>query len=145
MSACPSRWISSPPLLPLLPASITPAPAWAKWGPPATTRGLTDYETWVLSFTMLLGRVQIFSIVILFCAGVLAEIGIGGAQPVAERSETRVATASRVADRWALAALLGGGVIGFSKILPWLIALAANTMPNPMIMPVRRRSRSFVA
>ncbi|MBE3086998.1 MAG: hypothetical protein IMZ64_12375, partial [Bacteroidetes bacterium] len=28
----------------------------------------------------------------------------------------------------ALAALLGGGLIGFSKILPWLIALTTNTL-----------------
>jgi phage shock protein A len=28
----------------------------------------------------------------------------------------------------ALAAIIGGGIIGFSKILPWLIALASNTL-----------------
>lgn len=34
---------------------------------PATNYGsLTDYETWVLSFTMLLGRLEVFSLLILF-------------------------------------------------------------------------------
>ena len=34
---------------------------------PATNYGsLTDYETWVLSFTMLLGRLEVFSLLVLF-------------------------------------------------------------------------------
>lgn len=34
---------------------------------PATNYGsLTDFETWVLSFTMLLGRLEVFSLLILF-------------------------------------------------------------------------------
>jgi trk system potassium uptake protein TrkH len=35
-------------------------------GPATNYQGLTDYETWVLSFTMLLGRLEIFSVLILF-------------------------------------------------------------------------------
>lgn len=35
-------------------------------GPASNYANLTDYETWICSFTMLLGRVQIFSILILF-------------------------------------------------------------------------------
>ena len=35
-------------------------------GPATNYQILTDYETWVLSFTMLLGRLEIFSLVVLF-------------------------------------------------------------------------------
>jgi trk/ktr system potassium uptake protein len=35
-------------------------------GPAGNYQGLTDFETWVLSFTMLLGRLEIFSLVVLF-------------------------------------------------------------------------------
>ncbi len=35
-------------------------------GPAANYSGLSDYETWVLSFTMLLGRLEVFSLLILF-------------------------------------------------------------------------------
>lgn len=35
-------------------------------GPAANYAGLTDYETWVLAFTMLLGRVQVFAMLIPF-------------------------------------------------------------------------------
>jgi trk system potassium uptake protein TrkH len=35
-------------------------------GPATNYSGLTDYETWVLSFTMLLGRLEVFSVLILF-------------------------------------------------------------------------------
>jgi trk system potassium uptake protein TrkH len=35
-------------------------------GPATNYQILTDYETWVCSFTMLLGRLEIFSVVVLF-------------------------------------------------------------------------------
>ena len=35
-------------------------------GPATNYQSLTDYETWVCSFTMLLGRLEIFSLVVLF-------------------------------------------------------------------------------
>jgi trk system potassium uptake protein TrkH len=35
-------------------------------GPAFNYQGLSDYETWVLSFTMLLGRLEVFSLLILF-------------------------------------------------------------------------------
>ena len=35
-------------------------------GPASNYAGLTDYETWVLAFTMQLGRVQVFAMLILF-------------------------------------------------------------------------------
>jgi trk system potassium uptake protein TrkH len=35
-------------------------------GPATNYQILTDYETWVCSFTMLLGRLEIFSLVVLF-------------------------------------------------------------------------------
>jgi trk system potassium uptake protein TrkH len=35
-------------------------------GPATNYQGLSDFETWVCSFTMLLGRLEIFSIVVLF-------------------------------------------------------------------------------
>lgn len=41
-------------------------PGLGQVGPAGNYSVLTDYETWVLSFTMLLGRVQIFSVLILF-------------------------------------------------------------------------------
>lgn len=41
-------------------------PGLGQVGPANNYAGLTDYETWVCSFTMLLGRVQIFSVLILF-------------------------------------------------------------------------------
>lgn len=41
-------------------------PGLGQVGPAGNYAGLTDYETWTLSFTMLLGRVQIFSVLILF-------------------------------------------------------------------------------
>jgi trk system potassium uptake protein TrkH len=35
-------------------------------GPATNYQSLTDYETWVCSVTMLLGRLEIFSLVVLF-------------------------------------------------------------------------------
>ncbi|MCG6941627.1 MAG: TrkH family potassium uptake protein [Thiohalocapsa sp.] len=35
-------------------------------GPATNYQGLSDYETWVLTFTMLLGRLEVFSLLILF-------------------------------------------------------------------------------
>jgi trk system potassium uptake protein TrkH len=35
-------------------------------GPARNFQGLTDFQTWVCSFTMLLGRLEIFSVLILF-------------------------------------------------------------------------------
>lgn len=35
-------------------------------GPAGNYQGLTDYETWVCSFAMLLGRLEVFSLVVLF-------------------------------------------------------------------------------
>lgn len=44
-------------------------PGLGQVGPATTYQSLTDYETWVLSFTMLLGRLEVFSIVVLFTPG----------------------------------------------------------------------------
>jgi trk system potassium uptake protein TrkH len=41
-------------------------PGLGQVGPATNYQSLTDYETWVLSFTMLLGRLEIFSVVVLF-------------------------------------------------------------------------------
>jgi trk system potassium uptake protein TrkH len=41
-------------------------PGLGKVGPATNYQGLTDYETWVLSFTMLLGRLEVFSLLVLF-------------------------------------------------------------------------------
>jgi trk system potassium uptake protein TrkH len=41
-------------------------PGLGEVGPANNYQGLTDYETWVLSFTMLLGRLEVFSVVVLF-------------------------------------------------------------------------------
>lgn len=41
-------------------------PGLGQVGPAANYAGLTDYELWVLSFTMLLGRLEVFSLLILF-------------------------------------------------------------------------------
>ena len=35
-------------------------------GPAATFEGLTDFQTWVCSFTMLLGRLELFTLLIVF-------------------------------------------------------------------------------
>jgi trk system potassium uptake protein TrkH len=37
-------------------------------GPAGTYQGLTDFQTWVCSITMLLGRLELFSILVLFTA-----------------------------------------------------------------------------
>lgn len=44
-------------------------PGLGQVGPASNYAGLTDYETWVCSFTMLLGRLEVFSILILFTPG----------------------------------------------------------------------------
>jgi trk system potassium uptake protein TrkH len=41
-------------------------PGLGEVGPATNYQGLTDYETWVLIFTMLLGRLEVFSVVVLF-------------------------------------------------------------------------------
>jgi trk system potassium uptake protein len=41
-------------------------PGLGQVGPATNYQSLTDYETWVCSFTMLLGRLEIFSLVVLF-------------------------------------------------------------------------------
>lgn len=41
-------------------------PGLGEVGPAGNYAGLTDYETWILSFTMLLGRLEVFSLLILF-------------------------------------------------------------------------------
>uniref|UniRef100_UPI0035946C4A potassium transporter TrkG n=1 Tax=Thiocapsa sp. TaxID=2024551 RepID=UPI0035946C4A len=41
-------------------------PGLGQVGPATNYQSLTDYEIWVLSFTMLLGRLEIFSLLILF-------------------------------------------------------------------------------
>ena len=41
-------------------------PGLGEVGPATNYGGLTDYETWVLSFTMLLGRLEVFSLLVLF-------------------------------------------------------------------------------
>lgn len=41
-------------------------PGLGQVGPATNYGGLTDYEIWVLSFTMLLGRLEVFSLLILF-------------------------------------------------------------------------------
>lgn len=41
-------------------------PGLGQVGPASNYAGLTDYELWVLSFTMLLGRLEVFSLLILF-------------------------------------------------------------------------------
>jgi len=35
-------------------------------GPATTFEGLTDFQTWVCSFTMLLGRLELFTLLIVF-------------------------------------------------------------------------------
>jgi trk system potassium uptake protein TrkH len=42
------------------------APGLGVVGPAGNFQVLSDYETWVLSFTMLLGRLEVFSLLILF-------------------------------------------------------------------------------
>ena len=44
-------------------------PGLGEVGPATNYQGLTDYEIWVLSFTMLLGRLEVFSLLILFTPG----------------------------------------------------------------------------
>ena len=41
-------------------------PGLGQVGPATNYQSLTDYEIWVLSFTMLLGRLEVFSLLILF-------------------------------------------------------------------------------
>jgi trk system potassium uptake protein TrkH len=41
-------------------------PGLGEVGPGSNYAGLTDYELWVLSFTMLLGRLEVLSLLILF-------------------------------------------------------------------------------
>jgi trk system potassium uptake protein TrkH len=41
-------------------------PGLGQVGPASNYGGLTDFQTWVCSFTMLLGRLEIFSVLILF-------------------------------------------------------------------------------
>jgi len=41
-------------------------PGLAKVGPATNYAGLTDFQTWLLSFTMLLGRLEVLSVVVLF-------------------------------------------------------------------------------
>jgi trk system potassium uptake protein TrkH len=43
-------------------------PGLAKVGPATNYAGLTDFQTWLLSFTMLLGRLEVLSVVVLFTA-----------------------------------------------------------------------------
>jgi trk system potassium uptake protein TrkH len=38
-------------------------------GPATNYQSLSDYEIWVLTFTMLLGRLEVFSLLILFTPG----------------------------------------------------------------------------
>ena len=44
-------------------------PGLGQVGPATNYQSLTDYEIWVLSFTMLLGRLEVFSLLILFTPG----------------------------------------------------------------------------
>ncbi len=41
-------------------------PGLGQVGPAANYQGLTDFQTWVCSITMLLGRLELFSILVLF-------------------------------------------------------------------------------
>ena len=41
-------------------------PGLGQVGPATNYASLTDFETWVLSFTMLLGRLEVFSLLVLF-------------------------------------------------------------------------------
>jgi trk system potassium uptake protein len=43
-------------------------PGLGEVGPAANYQGLTDFQTWVCSITMLLGRLELFSILVLFTA-----------------------------------------------------------------------------
>lgn len=47
----------------------TAGPGLGEAGPATNYASLTDYEIWVCSFTMLLGRLEVFSILILFTPG----------------------------------------------------------------------------
>jgi trk system potassium uptake protein TrkH len=43
-------------------------PGLGQVGPSTTYQGLSDFQTWVCSITMLLGRLELFSILVLFTA-----------------------------------------------------------------------------
>jgi trk system potassium uptake protein TrkH len=48
-------------------ASITnTGPGLGAVGPTDNYQAMTDYQTWVCSFAMLLGRLEVFSVVVLF-------------------------------------------------------------------------------
>ena len=44
-------------------------PGLGQVGPSGNYQGLTDFQTWVCSFTMLLGRLELFSVLVLFTPG----------------------------------------------------------------------------
>ena len=49
-------------------------------GPSSNYQGLTDFQTWVCALAMLLGRLEIFSVLILFTPRLLAQVTDGQAQ-----------------------------------------------------------------
>ena len=44
-------------------------PGLGQVGPAGNFAGLTDFQTWVLTATMLLGRLELFSLIVLFTPG----------------------------------------------------------------------------
>ena len=44
-------------------------PGLGQVGPSGNFQGLSDFQTWVLTLTMLLGRLELFSLLVLFTPG----------------------------------------------------------------------------
>ena len=59
-------WTWSAPPPPPSPASTTPARGWGRSGPSGNYQGLNDFQTWVCTFAMLLGRLELLSVLVLF-------------------------------------------------------------------------------
>ena len=48
------------------PASTTPGPGLNQVGPADELPVLTDFQTWVCTFAMLLGRLELFTLLVIF-------------------------------------------------------------------------------
>ncbi len=57
------------------PRSTARVRAWEQVGPATTYQSLTDLQTWICMLAMFLGRIELFTFLILFTPSFLAQIG----------------------------------------------------------------------